>query len=270
MPLAVCATPIGNLDDVTLRVLDELRPPTSSSPRTHGTHAVCSSATGSRRVCSPTTSTTRPRASPSCCRGWRRASGSRSSPMPDCPRSPIPARASSGPRATRESSHCPARALSRRDRARRERAGRRPLSLPRLPPAPRGRAGRALARARDLAVAGGRVRVAAAAREDAPVARGRRPGAGGRCLPRADEAFRRGRHRSCRRARGAVHRPRQGRGDARASARRRDERDPTAARAAVADLVAAGTPRRVAADVVARLTDIARNDLYRGHSVTTL
>ena len=25
MPLAICATPIGNLDDVTLRVLDELR-----------------------------------------------------------------------------------------------------------------------------------------------------------------------------------------------------------------------------------------------------
>ena len=25
MPLTVCATPIGNLDDVTLRVLDELR-----------------------------------------------------------------------------------------------------------------------------------------------------------------------------------------------------------------------------------------------------
>jgi 16S rRNA (cytidine1402-2'-O)-methyltransferase len=33
---------------------------------------------------------------------------------------------------------------------------------------------------------------------------------------------------------------------------------------AVADLVAAGTPRRVAADVVARLTDVSRNDLYRG------
>jgi 16S rRNA (cytidine1402-2'-O)-methyltransferase len=43
----------------------------------------------------------------------------------------------------------------------------------------------------------------------------------------------------------------------------RGERDPGAARTAVAELVAAGTPRRVAADVVARLTDTARNDLYR-------
>jgi 16S rRNA (cytidine1402-2'-O)-methyltransferase len=33
---------------------------------------------------------------------------------------------------------------------------------------------------------------------------------------------------------------------------------------AMADLVAAGTPRRVAAEVVARLTDMSRNDLYRG------
>jgi 16S rRNA (cytidine1402-2'-O)-methyltransferase len=39
--------------------------------------------------------------------------------------------------------------------------------------------------------------------------------------------------------------------------------DPAAAREAVAELVAAGTPRRVAADVVARLTDMSRNDLYR-------
>jgi 16S rRNA (cytidine1402-2'-O)-methyltransferase len=39
--------------------------------------------------------------------------------------------------------------------------------------------------------------------------------------------------------------------------------DPAEARAAMADLVAAGTPRRVAADVVARLTDTSRNDLYR-------
>ena len=40
--------------------------------------------------------------------------------------------------------------------------------------------------------------------------------------------------------------------------------DPESARRAVADLVAAGTPRGVAAEVVARLTDTSRNDLYRG------
>jgi 16S rRNA (cytidine1402-2'-O)-methyltransferase len=41
------------------------------------------------------------------------------------------------------------------------------------------------------------------------------------------------------------------------------ESDPEAARQAVADLVAAGTPRRLAAEVVARLTDTSKNDLYR-------
>ena len=40
--------------------------------------------------------------------------------------------------------------------------------------------------------------------------------------------------------------------------------DLDAARQAVAELVAAGTPRGVAAEVVARLTDTSRNDLYRG------
>ena len=39
--------------------------------------------------------------------------------------------------------------------------------------------------------------------------------------------------------------------------------DSATAHAAVADLVAAGTPRGVAAEVVARLTDTSRNDLYR-------
>jgi len=42
-----------------------------------------------------------------------------------------------------------------------------------------------------------------------------------------------------------------------------DVSDPAGARAAMADLVAAGTPRRIAAEVVARLTDVSRNDLYR-------
>jgi 16S rRNA (cytidine1402-2'-O)-methyltransferase len=39
--------------------------------------------------------------------------------------------------------------------------------------------------------------------------------------------------------------------------------DPAAAAEAVAELVAAGAPRRTAAEVVARLTGLARNDLYR-------
>jgi 16S rRNA (cytidine1402-2'-O)-methyltransferase len=42
------------------------------------------------------------------------------------------------------------------------------------------------------------------------------------------------------------------------------EPDESAALAAVSELVAAGVPRRQAADVVARLTGIARNALYRG------
>jgi 16S rRNA (cytidine1402-2'-O)-methyltransferase len=40
--------------------------------------------------------------------------------------------------------------------------------------------------------------------------------------------------------------------------------DPGPALDAVAELVAAGTPRRVAAEVVGRLTGTSRNDLYRG------
>jgi 16S rRNA (cytidine1402-2'-O)-methyltransferase len=43
----------------------------------------------------------------------------------------------------------------------------------------------------------------------------------------------------------------------------RAEPDVAAARAAVAELVAAGTPRGVAAEVVARLTGTSRNELYR-------
>jgi 16S rRNA (cytidine1402-2'-O)-methyltransferase len=47
-----------------------------------------------------------------------------------------------------------------------------------------------------------------------------------------------------------------------ATAQRREEGDEKAARA-VAELVEAGVPRRQAADVVARLTGVARNRLYR-------
>jgi 16S rRNA (cytidine1402-2'-O)-methyltransferase len=48
------------------------------------------------------------------------------------------------------------------------------------------------------------------------------------------------------------------------AARARPGAGEEAAAAAVAELVAAGTPRRVAAEVVASLTDLSRNDLYRG------
>jgi 16S rRNA (cytidine1402-2'-O)-methyltransferase len=43
-----------------------------------------------------------------------------------------------------------------------------------------------------------------------------------------------------------------------------DEGPPAETLAAVAELVAAGIPRRKAADLVARLTGVSRNDLYRG------
>jgi 16S rRNA (cytidine1402-2'-O)-methyltransferase len=43
----------------------------------------------------------------------------------------------------------------------------------------------------------------------------------------------------------------------------REERDASGALEAVAELVAAGVPRRQAADVVSRLTGAARNELYR-------
>ena len=43
-----------------------------------------------------------------------------------------------------------------------------------------------------------------------------------------------------------------------------DERDAEGAVAAVAELVGRGLPRRAAADLVARLTGVSRNRLYRG------
>ena len=50
-----------------------------------------------------------------------------------------------------------------------------------------------------------------------------------------------------------------GPGPGRATVARRDD----AAREAVAELLTAGTPRRLAVDVVARLVDMSRNELYR-------
>ena len=60
MPLVVCPTPIGNLEDVTLRALRELGEADSSSARTLGEPASSSTATESGPGSSPSTVTTRP------------------------------------------------------------------------------------------------------------------------------------------------------------------------------------------------------------------
>jgi len=49
MPLAVCATPIGNLEDVTLRLLRELAEADLVLCETRGVPASSCNATGSRR-----------------------------------------------------------------------------------------------------------------------------------------------------------------------------------------------------------------------------
>ena len=109
-----------------------------------------------------------------------------------------------------------------------------------------------------------RVRVAAAIARDAREPRSGRSRAAGCRMPGADEALRGGRPRPGGGSRGALRRAAEGRGDARdrpasAAAGRRGR-----GAAAVAELVDAGTPRRTAAEVVARLTGLPRNRLYRG------
>ena len=48
--LSVCATPIGNLDDVTLRVLDELRAADVVLCEERGARGSCSTGTSSPRA----------------------------------------------------------------------------------------------------------------------------------------------------------------------------------------------------------------------------
>ena len=97
MPLAVCATPIGNLDDVTLRVLAELRDADlvlcEDTRHTAGLldrHGIA--AAGRLRSYHEHNEAARIEER---CRVWRRASASRSSRTRACPVSTIRVRASS-------------------------------------------------------------------------------------------------------------------------------------------------------------------------------
>ena len=103
MPLAVCATPIGNLGDVTLRVLEELREAdlvlcedTRQTRVLLDRHGIAP-----RAPRSATIGTTRPAAWPRCCHDSSRASAWRSSRMRACPGSTIRGRASCAPRSMR-------------------------------------------------------------------------------------------------------------------------------------------------------------------------
>ena len=98
MPLAVCATPIGNLEDVTLRVLAELREAdvvlcedTRHTARLLDRHGIAR-----RREAAELSRAQRGRAhGASCCRGSPRGSVSRSSPTPGSPVSTTPVAGSS-------------------------------------------------------------------------------------------------------------------------------------------------------------------------------
>ena len=223
MPLAVCATPIGNLGDVTLRVLESCARPTSCSARTPGTPGSCSIATGSRRGCSPSTSTTR--------RSGRREvlprleAGERVALVSDAgmpgisdpgaaPRPGGARRGAAGDRA--------ARAVRRRDGARRERARGGAVRVRRLPAASARRSSTALWE--ELrAVAWPVVAFESPRRLPASLALagGRAAGPRGGGVPGADEAVRGGRARVRRRVGGrALRRAAEGRDHARRRARR--------------------------------------------------
>ena len=238
---------------------------TSCCARTRATRAGCCSGTRSKRGFCPTTSTTRRRARRSSCRACKRASASRSCPMRACPASRIPAarivRAALD--AGVEVTVLPGPSAVETALVASGLVGERYQFVGFLP-----RGAKALSALWDelrcVAVAGRRVRVAAAAAGDVALARGGRSRAAGRRLPRVDEALRGDRARDGRRARGAVRGAAEGRDHARDRAGAAREVDEAGALAAVAELVEAGLPRKRAAELVARLTGAARNRLYRG------
>ncbi len=219
MPLAVCATPIGNLADVTLRVLDELASAETRALRGHASHACpARAATGSgldfSRYHQHNEASRAAELVPRLVAGERygarlRCRASRASTTR--------ARASSRPRSRPDVVVTvlpgPVRG---RDGARRERARRRAVPLRRIPPAQRARSRCAVARARCVASSdrGVRVRHGGFPASLASLAAAE-PREARRSLSRADEGVRGGRHRIGRRRRRAVQRAASRRGDAR-------------------------------------------------------
>ena len=266
MPLAVCATPIGNLDDVTLRVLAELRAAdVVLAEDTRHTRGLLERHGISARLLSYHEHNEAARVAELL---PRLANGERIALVSDAglPGDLRPRRSARPGRARRPASRspcCPGRPRSRPRSSRAAWPTPRYLFLGFLPR----RAGELAALWRELdgaGVAGGRVRVPAAARRRR-FARSRTPTLSvevavcRELTKRFEEVVVGSAAELAERFTGR----RQGRGDARPRPGAGASGDPAAARAAVAELVAAGTPRRVAADVVARLTDTARNDLYR-------
>ena len=209
MPLAICATPIGNLDDVTLRVLERAA---RRRPRPLRGHAADADpprrGTGSRRASRATTATTRRRARRACSSGCAR--GERVALVSDAglPGVNDPgARADRGCRRRGRRRDRAPRRIGGRDRARRQRSRRQTatsssgisrggrVSCARLPSELGAMAGAVVAfeSPRRLPAS---LRVLAEALPD----RSRRG------VPRAHEALRGGRARVARRAGGAVRR----------------------------------------------------------------
>ena len=197
--LIICPTPIGNLEDVTLRVLAALREADIVACEDTRRTRVLLDRYGVTGASSATTSTTSAARRASSWRGCARAPWLRSSPTPACRSSPIPASCSSrraSPPGWR--SRC-CLGLGGARGAGGERAARRPVALRGLPAA-QARGARASVR---LARDAGRVRVAEAGggvlRRSPSSTR-----AASRGVPRADQAPRGDRARNRRRAGGPV------------------------------------------------------------------
>ena len=262
MKLVVCPTPIGNLEDVTLRVLAALRDAdVVACEDTRHTRGLLKRH-GIRRRWSPTTSTTSARGRESWSSGCAAATVvALVSATRACRSSTTRATTSSRPRSRRGSTVEVLPGPSRHDHgARRERAAQRRVALRGLPPAQGRRVAGGVHRARDRRG----VRVAPPRRRQPQAPRRARPRAPRRRLPRADEAARGDRPRHGAGARGEVRGDRPAGRDRPGGGRRPQAEglDPKAVEA-VRLLVDAGARSKTAAKVVSELTGAPSNELYR-------